>query len=1171
MIKHRVVFYFVILILLSCHSRQEEKKIHNIPILFKTITPLISKVKPTVVKHFELKDLKSKSITNITHKILPNYATIGEYVYQRKTSNDEQCIKHTYIDANKNGILLKFKTVKAIILPIQTKPEKFGEKFLITKIASEQNLPGSTVNCFLKDKYNRLWIGTDGGLAIYNGFNFEIYTTGNGLAHNYISCLEMGSGDTIYVGTKGGLNIFSGHTMSVLNQSNFTALPSKEIECMKFYKNHLMIGTLKGLAIITASKYLILNKNTKLLGEQIKDIELIGNGKIGIASMDGGLIEMELGLEIKTKQIVSELPINKLKNINDVLYIGTTGKGLFKLTNDSLFAFTSSNKELNNLNIFDICKSSNDIAIATFGKGVILLKNNYTTCLNQIENILPSYTNCLILNSTDDLLMGGAGGLYKMSYKFNYLNQTNGLASSIPTSVAFDNKDKLWASTINGGLSIFSKNEVHYLNSKNGLSGNNIMQIAHGKSGKTYLATSGKGLDILIHNKLYNLGKENGIEIVNANCVLEDTDENIWIGTNENGLYKWDGKTLLNYGPKQGIKSNSIYGLSTDSNKNILIGTNGDGFLILSKENELISFNNANGLDNEVIYAIKSTSRGIFFGSYGGGLYWLKNNKDLANISVKDGLCDQSVLSLTIDNKNKLYCATAKGLSIIEYESNPLKITSYGTNEGFMHDDFNANAVALSNNNLAWGCHDVILTTDVGLFNDSDTISPFLTSINFGIKSLAEITTLKSNELLFFNTNLNETPLINFVDNKVKFVFGYGGNWFSKHEVSIKFKLEGFDENWIDASAAAKADGYIYNNLEPGAYTFNYCVKQTNNIWSKPYQFQFKIAPPWYRTNTAYSGYALMFIFSLISFARLRNRQLIKKNEQLENIVIERTKEIVEQKHEIEKSKIIVEEQNHELAEKNHEIIQSITYAKRLQEAILPQKALIDKHLQDYFILYLPKDIVAGDFYWFEPYNVDNKNMLFFAAADCTGHGVPGAMVSVVCSSALNRALLEFKITETGKLLDKVRDLVIETFQKSKEEVKDGMDISLCCFDKQSNQLSWSGANNPLWIIRKEGRELEAIKPDKQPIGKSESPAPFNTNYIQLFKGDSFYIFTDGYQDQFGGEKGKKFMAAKMKEMFISNFDKNMEDQKSIVLNAIDNWKGKLEQVDDICVWGVRV
>jgi serine/threonine protein kinase len=175
--------------------------------------------------------------------------------------------------------------------------------------------------------------------------------------------------------------------MSVLNQSNFTALPSKEIECMKFYKNHLMIGTLKGLAIITASKYLILNKNTKLLGEQIKDIELIGNGKIGIASMDGGLIEMELGLEIKTKQIVSELPINKIKNINDVLYIGTTGKGLFKLTNDSLFAFTSSNKELSNLNIFDICKSSNDIAIATFGKGVILLKNNYTTCLNQIEKL----------------------------------------------------------------------------------------------------------------------------------------------------------------------------------------------------------------------------------------------------------------------------------------------------------------------------------------------------------------------------------------------------------------------------------------------------------------------------------------------------------------------------------------------------------------------------------------------------------------------------------------------------------------------------------------------------------------------------------------------------------------------------------------------------------------
>ena len=430
---------------------------------------------------------------------------------------------------------------------------------------------------------------------------------------------------------------------------------------------------------------------------------------------------------------------------------------------------------------------------------------------------------------------------------------------------------------------------------------------------------------------------------------------------------------------------------------------------------------------------------------------------------------------------------------------------------------------------------------------------------------------LSDTNAFLLNAIKYEALAVNSNKNKAKFVLGYGNNWFNKHEVNIKFKLEGLDKNWINASIAAKTDGYTYNNLAPGSYVYKYIVQQSNNLWSAPYEISFSILPPWYRTIYAYLTYALLFVGSLFGFAKYRNRVLIEKNQQLENIVIERTKEIVEQKEEIEKSKTIVELQNHELEEKNHEIIQSITYAKRLQEAILPQQSFIDKFLSDYFILYMPKDIVAGDFYWFETLEINNQKLLFYAAADCTGHGVPGAMVSVVCSSALNRALLEFNITDTGKILDKVREIVIETFQKSKEEVKDGMDISLCSLNVESRELFWSGANNPLWIIRSNTKELEAFKPDKQPIGKSENPTPFFTNHILLEKGDCIYIFTDGYQDQFGGEKGKKFMAAKMKELFINNFESSMSMQKEIAFNAIQNWKGPLEQVDDICVWGVKI
>ncbi|MDB4534224.1 tetratricopeptide repeat protein [Vicingaceae bacterium] len=263
------------------------------------------------------------------------------------------------------------------------------------------------------------------------------------------------------------------------------------------------------------------------------------------------------------------------------------------------------------------------------------------------------------------------------------------------------------------------------------------------------------------------------------------------------------------------------------------------------------------------------------------------------------------------------------------------------------------------------------------------------------------------------------------------------------------------------------------------------------------------------------------------------------------------------------KQKLIIEEQKHIVEEKNKEITDSIIYAKRIQNAILPTPKIVKEYLQNSFILYKPKDIVAGDFYWLE--QKDNK--VLFAAADCTGHGVPGAMVSVVCNNALNRSVREFNLTEPGKILDKTRDIVIEEFEKSDEDVQDGMDIALCCLD--GNTLKYSGAHNPLWIVRKD--ELIEIKSDKQPIGKFYSPTPFTTHNVELQKGDCIYIFSDGFVDQFGGEKGKKFKARTFKELLLSIQDKSMEEQNHIINNTFETWRGDLEQIDDVCVIGVRV
>lgn len=304
---------------------------------------------------------------------------------------------------------------------------------------------------------------------------------------------------------------------------------------------------------------------------------------------------------------------------------------------------------------------------------------------------------------------------------------------------------------------------------------------------------------------------------------------------------------------------------------------------------------------------------------------------------------------------------------------------------------------------------------------------------------------------------------------------------------------------------------------------------------------------------------AVTFVLWNISF---------RKEVKLRLVAEEKLKETLK---EVEEKHLIIEE-------KNKEITDSITYARRIQEAILPPLDFITEHVPESFVYYQPKDIVAGDFYWAEKIG----DTFLIAAADCTGHGVPGALVSVVCSNALNRSVKEFKLGDPGKILDKTRELVLENFSKSKESIKDGMDISLVSIEMSPGQMavSWAGANNPLWYVKKTpapaeagdpGSQLIEIMPDKQPIGFTDHARPFTTHHLQAQKGDTFYLFTDGYADQFGGPKGKKFKYKQFAELLLSIQQRPLKEQHQAIAQALKSWKGSLEQIDDVCIIGIRL
>lgn len=281
---------------------------------------------------------------------------------------------------------------------------------------------------------------------------------------------------------------------------------------------------------------------------------------------------------------------------------------------------------------------------------------------------------------------------------------------------------------------------------------------------------------------------------------------------------------------------------------------------------------------------------------------------------------------------------------------------------------------------------------------------------------------------------------------------------------------------------------------------------------------------------------------------------------------------------ELEKSKALIEIQKEEVDEKNEEIISSLRYAKRLQEALLPPKNLLENFFKEnYFVLYNPRDIVCGDFYWARkikttPPSGISKDFLLLAVADCTGHGVPGAFMSLLGSNFLHQSAVEKGVNTPAEALDFLNQKIITTLNHGygEEKIRDGMDISLIAIDLETKQLAYSGANNPIYIVR--NKKLEALKANKQAIGNMHDIAlPYDNVISQLHEGDCVYLFTDGYADQFGGPKGKKLMRRYFEEVLIENSDKSMQEQKQALENTYNAWKGNLEQVDDVCVVGIRI
>lgn len=395
---------------------------------------------------------------------------------------------------------------------------------------------------------------------------------------------------------------------------------------------------------------------------------------------------------------------------------------------------------------------------------------------------------------------------------------------------------------------------------------------------------------------------------------------------------------------------------------------------------------------------------------------------------------------------------------------------------------------------------------------------------------------------------------------KYSFKFEYSAlSLKNSEEVRFKYLLEGRDENWTELAKSRRAE---FSNLQDGSYTFKVMAFNSEGFSeTTATEFSFTIKKPFWKTALFWILLSCILIALVVLIIRVRTVSLVKAKDRLEYIVEEKTRELREEKE-------IVEENNKIIEEQNSEIRDSITYAKRIQDALLPGKELFGKENADMFVFYQPRDIVSGDFYWFGGIN----GLKIIGAADCTGHGVPGALMSMIGTTLLNKIILERKITNPKDILQELDTEIKQALKQHTEDAtRDGMDICLCCLDTVNNKLIYAGAMRPLLFVR--NGELQEFSPTKHAIGGFSygKVKEFEELIIDTQKNDMFYLFSDGYADQFGGEKGKKLMLKRFKKYLLNVSQLELGKQEENLKRIYNDWKAGFDQVDDVLVIGVRI
>ncbi len=1045
------------------------------------------------------------------------------------------------------GILLK--TLKGNTLQA---PEAFinsyYESFLTGQMpyvnyGADDGLPQEDMFSIFQDQKGYMWFGTNSGAVRYNGREMTVFNHDHGLPGNSVRDIKQDSTGIMYFATTSGIAKFEGDTTlgilweGISFQNIF--IDSKDRRWFMGDDGIYMEGPDGETRYLNAEQP-VLPRVINKLSEDPR------TGKLLMATVDG------VYLYDPENEQVSQLSNTDCYSIyidaNDSIWIATRqGLSITYLQDLLEDRHRATFHDLNERLDFPVNIIS-DITTNKFGSIWLVSDSKIMQVIStdqkpiiyeQERGIKDNKILSFLIDQEDNIWIGFSGGLQRLTNRRGLRNFYPGIINSYIYSVFQDDRERIWVTSDNGVFYFQQKDLINFTSKT-------------GSANKKFTGTLLPNQNILLANNegLYEVNSRT-LEIVRQTpfSQIAHNFDNIFV-TGKGEIFLLTGiNGIIYYFPdfyseptelKNKYTSNIFQLIELDGQ---VIGGNSAGFVSFNgSEFELMQETDCS------IWSLHLEDQKLWVGT-DCGIGLVKENRfsEMKLASLGSEMVIKSILPAK--NRNYLWLGTNKGFSYFNTETQTFEFT-INAKDGLSGDEITPGGLFMDSNDLLW----------VGTYHGIS---------NFNIK--AKSTRIYAPVCYMEKMFLNGEPIQPengraFSHKENNFIFEISALSFSD-ETSVEYEYylreNGNQESYHRRGADYRAP---FSNLPPGKYEFIYKAKGKNNIWGYAEKFEFSIRKAWYATWI----FRVLVVFALVAamylFYIIRINTIKAQKNRLEQQVRERTHELEVANTEIEAQRDFARFQHDQIAQQQKSIMDSIHYAQTIQNSLLPSAHILKSGLTDHFILFKPRDIVSGDYFWFS----DHEDHYYIAAADCTGHGVPGAFMSMLGMALMNEIVSKHPSVDPDSLLNMLRSQIIETLHQKGDPgtAKDGMDMVVCKVDHQKRQLKFAGANNPLYLVR--NGELTEYRTDKMPVSIHLVMEPFSGYTIDLEEGDQVFIFSDGYADQFGGPKGKKFKYQPFKNLLVSLTGKEMHEQGILLDREFEKWKGEIDQIDDVVVIGMK-